>query len=230
MRLKFYIFSFLCHLLLLFAIYTKPEKIQKLDSKNVLVYLSELKVENNIPAPAPLQSLIHSEPKKEEKPKEKKIEKKIEKKVVKKIVKNEVKEKEEIVKDEAREDSKKEIATENSVPYNLLAGLVKDGTGTYIGDQKNGGGIRYRIKREIDPEYPTLAKRANYRNEVVIKTKFLIGLNGKVEEIIFLDNFSSYGFRKEVEKALKKWEFDPIIYQGEKIKLYFYKDFRFNIK
>lgn len=58
----------------------------------------------------------------------------------------------------------------------------------------------------------------------------MAGLNGKVEEIILLDNFTSYGFRKEVEKALKKWEFDPIIYHGEKIKLYFYKDFRFNVK
>ena len=128
------------------------------------------------------------------------------------------------------EENKKETASENSAPYNPLAGLVKDGTGTYIGDQRSGGGIKYRIKREVNPEYPILAKRANYRNEVVIKTKFLIGLNGKVEEIIFLDNFTSYGFRKEVEKALKKWEFDPIIYHGEKIKLYFYKDFRFNVK
>lgn len=229
--MKFYIFSFLCHLLLLFTIYTKPVKDVKLDSKNVLVYLSELKTENNTPAPAPLQSLIQSEPKKEEKAKEeKKIEKKIEKKVVKKIVKKEVKKKEETVKEKTGEETNKETVTDNSVPYNPLAGLVKAGTGTYIGDQKSGGGIRYRIKREVEPEYPILAKRANYRNEVVIKTKFLIGLNGKVEEIIFLDNFTSYGFRKEVEKALKKWEFDPIIYHGEKIKLYFYKDFRFNVK
>lgn len=229
--MKFYIFSFLCHLLLLFTIYTKPVKDVKLDSKNVLVYLSELKTENNTPAPAPLQSLIQSEPKKEEKAKEeKKIEKKIEKKVVKKIVKKEVKKKEETVKEKTGEETNKETVTDNSVPYNPLAGLVKDGTGTYIGDQKSGGGIRYRIKREVEPEYPILAKRANYRNEVVIKTKFLIGLDGKVEEIIFLDNFTSYGFRKEVEKALKKWEFDPIIYHGEKIKLYFYKDFRFNVK
>lgn len=229
--MKFYIFSFLCHLLLLFAIYTKPVKDVKLDSKNVLVYLSELKVENNTPAPAPLQSLIQPEPKKEEKPKEeKKIEKKIEKKVVKKIVKKEVEKKEETLKEKTGEETEKETTSVNSVPYNPLAGLVKDGTGTYIGDQKSGGGIRYRIKREVEPEYPILAKRANYRNEVVIKTKFLIGLNGKVEEIIFLDNFTSYGFRKEVEKALKKWEFDPIIYHGEKIKLYFYKDFRFNVK
>lgn len=227
-NLKFYIFSFLCHLLLLFAIYTKPVKDVKLDSKNVLVYLSELKTENNTPAPAPLQSLTQpEEPKKDEKLKEeKKIEKKIENKVVKKIVKKEVKKNEEVVK----EESGKETAAENSVPYNPLAGLIKDGTGTYIGDQKNGGGIRYRIKREVEPEYPILAKRANYRNEVIIKTKFLIGLNGKVEEIIFLDNFTSYGFRKEVEKALRKWEFDPITYHGEKIKLYFYKDFRFNVK
>lgn len=212
--MKFYVISFLCHLLLIFAVYTKPVKDIKLDSKNVLVYLSELKVENNTPAPAPLQSLAQPEPKKEEKPKE---EKKVEKK-------------EEPIKEESKETAKEETTSGNSIPYNPLAGLVKDGTGPYIGDQKSGGGIRYRIKREVEPEYPIIAKRANYRNEVVIKTKFLIGLNGKVEEIIFLDNFTSYGFRKEVEKALKKWEFDPIIYHGEKIKLYFYKDFRFNVK
>ncbi len=223
--MKFYVISFLCHLLLIFAVYTKPVKDIKLDSKNVLVYLSELKVENNTPAPAPLQSLAQPEPKEE-----KKVEKKTEKKVVKKVVKKEVKKKEEPIKEESKETAKEETTSGNSIPYNPLAGLVKDGTGTYIGDQKSGEGIRYRIKREVEPEYPIIAKRANYRNEVVIKTKFLIGLNGKVEEIIFLDNFTSYGFRKEVEKALKKWEFDPIIYHGEKIKLYFYKDFRFNVK
>lgn len=64
--MKFYVISFLCHLLLIFAVYTKPVKDIKLDSKNVLVYLSELKVENNTPAPAPLQSLAQPEPKKEE--------------------------------------------------------------------------------------------------------------------------------------------------------------------
>ena len=75
-----------------------------------------------------------------------------------------------------------------------------------------------------------MAKKANFTKEVVIKTKFLVGLNGRVEEVIFLDNFTSYGFRKEVEKALKQWEFAPIIYQGHNIKMYFYKDFRFNVK
>lgn len=36
MKLKFYVISFLCHLLLLFAIYVKPVKDVKLDSKNSL--------------------------------------------------------------------------------------------------------------------------------------------------------------------------------------------------
>ena len=234
--MKFYIFSFLCHLLLLFVCYVKPAKEVKLDSQNVLVYLTD-RPDNSIPAPAPapLQSLNPEPVKEETKPEEeKKVEEKVEKKVVKKVEKKVVKKavpkpvpKKETVSEESTKESSN---SKSNATYNPLAGLVKDGTGTYIGDQRGGQGIGYKIKREVQPEYPIMAKRANFKNEVVIKTKFLVGLNGKVEEIIFLDDFTSYGFRKEVEKALKRWEFDPIIYQGHNIKMYFYKDFRFNVK
>lgn len=234
--MKFYIFSFLGHLLLLFICYVSPVKEVKLDSQNVLVYLTNKPDNTPAPAPAPLQSLNTEPVKEEKKPKEeKKVEKKIEKKVVKKPEKKIVKKAvpKPIPKEEPAEDTsvaKESSESKNNAPYNPLAGLVKDGTGTYIGDQRGGQGIGYKIKREVQPEYPIMAKRANFKNEVVIQTKFLVGLNGKVEEIIFLDTFTSYGFRKEVEKALKKWEFAPILYQGHNIKMYFYKDFRFNVK
>lgn len=218
--MKFYIFSFLCHLLLLFIFYKAPVKEIKMDSKNVVVYLTDKKNDIPAPAPAPIQS-FNREPVKEIK----KPEKKVVKKKVKKAVPKPIEKPSEV------EEVEKETSTNtNTAPYNPLAGLVKDGTGTYIGDQRGGHGIGYKIKREVEPQYPIMAKKANFKKEVVIQTKFLVGLNGKVEEIIFLDNFTSYGFRKEVEKALKQWEFAPIIYQGHNIKMYFYKDFRFNVK
>lgn len=231
--MKFYIFSFLCHLLLLFIFYKTPVKEIKMDSQNVVVYLTDKK--NNIlaPAPAPIQSLNRESIQETKKIEEKKIEKKEIKKTEKKVVKKKVKKSmpKPIEKSSEIEEVKKEATSNiNTAPYNPLAGLVKDGTGTYIGDQRGGQGIGYKIKKEIEPQYPIMAKKANFKKEVVIQTKFLVGLNGRVEEIIFLDNFTSYGFRKEVEKALKQWEFAPIIYQGHNIKIYFYKDFRFNVK
>lgn len=233
--MKFYIFSFFLHLLLLFIFCTAPIKEKKIDSKNVVVYLTEKKSDIQAPAPAPIQSLNREPVQEKKKIEEKKVEKKERKKEIKKIEKKIIKKKsskpvskptQENIKSTSPENNK----TTNTAPYNPLAGVVKDGSGTYIGDQKGGQGIGYKIKREVEPNYPIMAKKANFKKEVVIKTKFLVGLNGKVEEVIFLDNFTSYGFRKEVEKALKKWEFAPIFYQGHNIKMYFYKDFRFNVK
>ncbi|WP_291259126.1 energy transducer TonB, partial [Fusobacterium sp.] len=207
--MKFYLFSFIIHMILFFSVIKLPKNEVKLDSKNVVVYLNELKIKGeNTPEPAPIKNV--------EPPKEK-IEKKIEKKEIKKIKKKI--EKKKIVKKVKEEVESKveekitegvEIAGVNK-NINELDGLVKDGTGTYIGDQKSSQGIGYKIKREVDPNYPMMAKKIGFKDEVVIKTKFLVGLNGKVEEIIFLNDYTKYGFQKEVEKALKKWEFEPIV-------------------
>lgn len=230
--MKFYLFSFIIHMILFFSVIKLPKNEIKLDSKNVVVYLNELKIEGeNTPEPAPIKNV---EPPKEkvekkiEKKEIKKIEKKIEKKVEKKKIVKKVKEEVES-KVEEKITEGVEIAGVNK-NVNELDGLVKDGTGTYIGDQKSNQGIGYKIKREVDPNYPMMAKKIGFKDEVVIKIKFLVGLNGKVEEIIFLNDYTKYGFQKEVEKALKKWEFEPIVYKNKKIKMYFYKDFRFNVK
>ncbi len=165
-----------------------------MDSKNVVVYLTDKKNDIPAPAPAPIQSFNRETVKEIKKVEEKKIEKKEIKKPEKKVVKKKVKKAvpKPIEKPSEVEEVEKETSTNtNTAPYNPLAGLVKDGTGTYIGDQRGGQGIGYQIKREVEPQYPIMAKKANFTKEVVIKTKFLVGLNGKVEEIIFLDNFTS---------------------------------------
>lgn len=232
--MKFYVLSFILHLILIFSVIKLPTRDIKLDSKNVVVYLNELKIEGKgNPEPAPLKNLEKKEvveekkvEKKEiKKVEKKKIERKIEKKkVTKKVVSNKKK------VEKVTENVSDEVVETQSKAFNPLDGFVKDGTGTYIGDQKSSQGIGYRIKREVDPIYPQMAKKVGFKDEVIIQTKFLVGLNGKVEEIIFLNDFKKYGFQKEVEKALKKWEFEPIIYHGKNIKMYFYKNFRFNVK
>lgn len=232
--MKFYVLSFILHLILIFSVIKLPTRDIKLDSKNVVVYLNELKIEGKgNPEPASLKNLEKKEvveekkiEKKEiKKVEKKKIERKIEKKkVTKKVVSNKKK------VEKITENMSDEVVETQSKAFNPLDGLVKDGTGTYIGDQRSSQGIGYIIKREVDPIYPQMAKKVGFKDEVIIQTKFLVGLNGKVEEIIFLNDFKKYGFQKEVEKALKKWEFEPIIYHGKNIKMYFYKDFRFNVK
>lgn len=224
--MKFYVLSFILHLILIFSVIKLPTRDIKLDSKNVVVYLNKLKIEGKgNPEPAPLKNLEKKEVVEEKKVEKKKIERKIEKKkVTKKVVSNKKK------VEKVTENVSDEVVETQAKAFNPLDGLVKDGTGTYIGDQKSSQGIGYRIKREVDPIYPQMAKKVGFKDEVVIQTKFLVGLDGKVEEIIFLNDFNKYGFQKEVEKALRKWEFEPIIYHGKNIKMYFYKDFRFNVK
>ena len=216
--MRFYIFSFILHIIFIFCVINFKIREDEEKPKNVVVYLSELQIDGK-GEPAPLKNLETQkikDVKNIEKIKNKKETKKIEK--TNKIIKN---------KDIKENKTYKKI--ENKI-RNPLDGLVKDGTGTYIGDEKISQGIGYKIIREVDPIYPEMAKKINFKDEVIIQTKFLVGLNGKIEEIIFLDNFTKYGFHKEVEKALKKWEFEPIIYHGKNIKMYFYKDFRFNVK
>ena len=144
--MKFYIFSFLCHLLLLFIFYKAPVKEIKMDSKNVVVYLTDKKNDIPAPAPAPIQSLNREPIKEIKKVEEKKIEKKEIKKPEKKVVKKKVKKAvpKPIEKPSKVEVEKETSANTNTAPYNPLAGLVKDGTGTYIGDQR---GVEEEYKR-----------------------------------------------------------------------------------
>lgn len=209
--MRFYIFSFILHLIFVFYVVNFSVKDRE-KTKNVVVYLSELEIEGKGKT-VPLKNTEKQEIKQIEKVKEV-----IDKKELKKVEKN-------INIKDKKNDKNTESKTINS-----LKGFIKDGTGTYIGDEKISQGIGYKVKREVDPIYPEMAKKIGFKDEIVIKVKFLVGLDGKIEEIIFLDSFTKYGFHKEVEKALKKWEFEPIIYHGENIRMYFYKDFRFNIK
>jgi protein TonB len=104
--------------------------------------------------------------------------------------------------------------------------LVKIKNGKYALKNQKVSGIKVVILNEIPPVYPELALKMGYRKETIVKVKFLVNEDGIVEDIEFYTH-SKYGFEKEVEKALKKWKFKPILYKGKPTSIYFYKIFNF---
>lgn len=91
-------------------------------------------------------------------------------------------------------------------------------------------GIEFEILKEVDPNYPIVAKKMGYSGEGRVTVKFLVDLNGNVKNIKIIGGESRFGFKEEVIKALKNWKFKPIVYKGKKIQANFEKTFIFNRK
>ena len=53
---------------------------------------------------------------------------------------------------------------------------------------------------------------------------------GELESLKFVDGKDSFGFANEVEKTVKNWKLTQIEYRGKKIKMRFYKSFKFQEK
>lgn len=208
--MKFYIISLALHLIFIFFTANFLDMDLRKEPKNIVVYLNQVTIEGKAEF-SQLGEVKKIEIKNEEKGEEE----------FKKISKN--------IKNKSRDSKKIDKKIENRTS-NSFKNFIKDSKGTYIGDEKLNQGIGYKLKKDIYPDYPEMAKKMGFKKEVLIQTKFLVGLDGKIEEIIFIDNFTKYGFQKEVERALKQWEFEPIFFNGKNIKMYFYKDFRFNVK
>lgn len=171
---------------------------------------------------------------------EKKVEKKPEEKKLKKIKEAE-KPKEKVAKKKPLEKAeKKKEADQNSleslpkpgeaekIQSPSMDGLVKISEGVYAAKNQGIEGLKYEILFQQDPEYPEIGKRLGYRKPVEVKVRFLVGYEGKIEEIKFYGEDIGMGFRGEVEKVLKKWRFSPVTLKEKKIKMYFYKAFIFN--
>lgn len=106
-------------------------------------------------------------------------------------------------------------------------GFVQLEDGAWAAKNQGVKGLSYGFLAQPEPEYPAIARKMGVDHEVVIKVRFLIGYKGRVEDIKFYDNVTNFGFREEVVKTLKNWRATPIEVEGRKIKLYFYKTFRF---
>lgn len=106
--------------------------------------------------------------------------------------------------------------------------LQNNGDGTYTALSNNG--IKYKIIKEIAPDYPKQAETIRYRKKVIVKAKFLVDEKGEVQNITIVQSHKKLGFDDAVISALKKWKFSPIHYNNEIIKVYFQKEFVFESK
>ncbi|GLI57269.1 hypothetical protein PM10SUCC1_27830 [Propionigenium maris DSM 9537] len=106
-------------------------------------------------------------------------------------------------------------------------GFIQLADGAWAAKNQGVKGLSYGLLAQPEPEYPAIARKMGVDHEVVIKVRFLIGYKGRVEDIRFYDDVTNFGFREEVVKTLKNWRATPIEVEGRKIKLYFYKTFRF---
>ena len=185
---------------------------------------------------------IVEQPPKQEVVKEKPVEKKVvEKKEPikkeslqpKKSVKKKVTKKE-VVKQKIESTPVSETSsapTEQTSGSSILSGdkiLQNNGDGTYTALSNNG--IKYKIIKEMAPDYPKQAETIRYRKKVIVKAKFLVNEKGEVQNITIVQSHKKLGFDDAVISALKKWKFSPVHYNNEIIKVYFQKEFVFESK
>lgn len=229
---KFYILSAILHGIVIFFLFgfAKDEELKFKEKNTMVVSVKNRKAVSNDSNISSVKQSEQKEEIQEEKirPKEKQVEEEIIREKVKKIVKKEEVKKKNL---EAKKlDNKEQKNRSNKVKesYNefedqnrFLQG--EDGVFTAVSLD----GIEYEILKEVDPQYPIKARKIGYNGIGSVKVKFLVDTDGIVKEIKFISGESKFGFREEVEKALRKWKFKPIIYKGKIIKVHFEKEFKF---
>lgn len=166
----------------------------------------------------PPKEIVKSTPKKpEKKPIEKLVEKKVEK-----VHENAQIEAEQI--ESPISDTTEEIAETTTTSTATPQELYNYRGDAYVANSSEG--IEYQILREVDPDYPPRLKNMLGRDEITIKTKFLVDKNGKVSKVEFIGENNRL-LQQEVEKALKRWIFKPMTYKDKPLEVYFYKEFKF---
>lgn len=173
------------------------------------------------------KEIVKKEPKKEEKKESS-------------ITKSKVQSKE-VVKEETRDLNSCNSLEDTATSYtNGTSGTNGEKTGEGFGSNfsfsdgvytaNSSEGIEYKIIKEIEPDYPLQALKINYKKVVKVKAKFLVGLNGNIERVEIINSHKKLGFDDEVRKALYSWKFQPIYYKNKNIKVYFVKEFVFEMR
>lgn len=192
---------------------------------------------------AALPTISNSIPEKKiEKSPNEKIVKEIKKEVVKKEIKKKIVEKKENIEEVEKYSPEKTISQENlssEISESSIENIQQEvsdydsklftslADGTYAVKNQGVSGISYEFISSPNPKYPFAAKKIGYIKTVEVKVKFLIGLDGRVEDIFFYGDDPGVGFRDEVRKTLKEWRATPVTLKGKPVKLFFYKGFTF---
>ena len=240
--MRYFILALIVHgLLFLKLSINRVGKVNPPIKQSVAIEFHQIKA-SPTPVSTEIVAPIVEQPPKQEVVKEKPVEKKVvEKKEPikkeslqpKKSVKKKVTKKE-VVKQEIEPTS---VSETSSAPNEKTSGssipsgdkiLQNNGDGTYTALSNNG--IKYKIIKEIAPEYPKQAETIRYRKKVVVKAKFLVDEKGEVQNITIVQSHKKLGFDDAVISALKKWRFAPIHYNNEIIRVYFQKEFVFESK
>lgn len=244
-KMRYFILALIVHgLLFLKLSINRVEKINPPIKHSVAIEFHQIKASSPPLASATeIVTPIVEQPKQQEVVKEKPMEKKVlekkepikkekpqpKKSVKKKKVINKEVEKKEIESTPVPETSS--VPTEKTSGSSIPSGdkiLQNNGDGTYTALSNNG--IRYKIIKEIAPDYPKQAETIKYKKRVVVKAKFLVDEKGEVQNITIVQSHKKLGFDDAVISALKKWRFSPIHYNNEIIKVYFQKEFVFENK
>lgn len=252
--MKFFLFSLIFHILIVFfALETTKNKLEfkQIGNPKVSFTITKDKKKNN----AKTQNLIlkketqeiekkEIQPKKKtpikkqkkEIVKEKKKEKVIKK--IKKIPEKEVSSKLDVIekkynkvstelKKEIKVQEGKQIAEEKYQEKNLKTKFIELADGSIAAKNQGVKGLSYGFISQPEPKYPEIAKKMGFKKDMIVKVRFLIGYDGRIEEIKFYNNIEKFGFQNEVNIALKQWRTTPITVDGKRVKLYFYKKFKF---
>ncbi|MGL5088568.1 MAG: energy transducer TonB [Cetobacterium sp.] len=232
--MKFIIFSFFLHIcVFVFGFSLNKNKNYEIIHSGNDATIPSISV--NFNSFQPIQEVIEEkvlEPI-EEKVKEEVLEKTIEKKfeVTKiKAKKSEAPKQKKTTKKITVEATKIQEAKTSEIPTNNNNNLIQLSHGIFAAKNQGIEGLKYSFISQPDPEYPLAAKRISYNKEISIKVRFLIGFKGDVEEVKFYNDKDNLGFQNEVQKTLKKWKLTPVTLNNKPIKLYFYKEFKFNQK
>ena len=102
------------------------------------------------------------------------------------------------------------------------AGLVDNGDGTYSVSGR--GSLHFTILEDAKAEYPAKARSIGFDKSVRVKVKFLVGLDGRVENArVLTQRLPPLGFDDEALRAIRRMRFEPIRLAGAPVRVYFVK-------
>lgn len=101
-----------------------------------------------------------------------------------------------------------------------------NGDGTYTAT--GSGGLSFKIIHDAQVRYPRAARSIGYGRSIKVTVKFLVGPDGNVQQVQVLNKkLPDLGFKEEALRAVRQMQFEPIVYQGKTISVYFVKNIVF---